>query len=284
MSPQSNCVACQGALVCTYAGCVSIRGRVGDTCPQFIEALAEECGTHGQQAFSALAAPAHACTAKARFELLCAAFDHTGRAGPSLLAHLQVVHAPSALTNIASLALRHGGLFGALARRPQQLLCDACGPSLLAVRLPAVAPALARSVILTVQCLACGRQVAFGMIPVDALMTEMRHRLLPHPRDAIPAHQRRVGVFPPPLRLSPRQLAERFWAAEMRNIPDVARMDHIVPLITGWPTRRLHRRRADRPDVELLPAFLPDMQPRPIWYYNEILWQSLLLLHPALAM
>jgi hypothetical protein len=224
MSPQSNCVACQGALVCTYAGCVSIRGRVGDTCPQFIEALAEECGTHGQQAFSALAAPAHACTAKARFELLCAAFDHTGRAGPSLLAHLQVVHAPSALTNIASLALRHGGLFGALARRPQQLLCDACGPSLLAVRLPAVAPALARSVILTVQCLACGRQVAFGMIPVDALMTEMRHRLLPHPRDAIPAHQRRVGVFPPPLRLSPRQLAERFWAAEMRNIPDVARI------------------------------------------------------------
>lgn len=44
---------------------LNLGARVVDTCPQFIEALAEDCGTYREQVFSTLAAPAHAWAAEA---------------------------------------------------------------------------------------------------------------------------------------------------------------------------------------------------------------------------
>lgn len=84
------------------AGCISVSWRVMDNFPTLREAPAQNCVWNRQQILGSSAAPTHAWTTKAGFELLACTFDHPTADHPAFFPHLHVIHVMFVVLKVAS--------------------------------------------------------------------------------------------------------------------------------------------------------------------------------------
>ena len=138
--------------------------------PHFVETLAEDCGTDGDETFCAWAAPTHASTTKAAFVLFGGTLNHAAANRVSFHTHLEIIHTVQIILEVSSLFkncfdfVRFGGCMSF------ECLDQFAYVTLIQFGFPLPIPATILGSYFTVDAASRFSQVLGGMIPIDDLM------------------------------------------------------------------------------------------------------------------
>ena len=138
--------------------------------PHLVEAIAENSCSNRQEVFCSGAAPSHTWSAKASFELLGAALDHTATDRPLFFPHLEVVHALLVVAEEGGFTGQVFCMVVLLLSGSIQFAGDLASLTLVKQGLSAIEPAAEGTCAIFFEQMGCSNQMLFGMIPIDYLM------------------------------------------------------------------------------------------------------------------